>query len=180
MLKKINFGLYFNKIKQLLGENKKRALLVLACLIVLILIVAYLFYPKNNTSSKMKTNTSQDEYICLLESKLEEMILSLSDVSFAEVFVMTDGSPKTNYLVETTETEITNSVGSTKTISSKVVYQKANGETMPIIVSTSYPEVLGVMVVTNAISASTKNSIKNSISIVLNIDIGRISILQEW
>ena len=179
MAKNINFVKVFSKIKTLFQTNKKRSLTIFVVLILIFFIFAYLYFPKN-TDNKNNNESSMNDYARSIEFKLEEMLLAVYGIDSVDVFVMTAGTQKINYLMETTETEVTNSTGSTKTSSSKVVYEKLNGETLPIIVSTSYPEILGVMIVTNSISASTKNLIKNSISIVLNIDSSCISILQEW
>ena len=163
-------------------EKKNKKILVPA-LIAVIVIIAVLYYDfsskKDSSTSSNKISLEGENYAEAIEQKLETMLSKISEVEDISVFVMTSGSTKINYLTESTETETTNASGSTKTTSTKVVYEKVDGETLPIIVSKSYPEVIGVMVVVNEISASTKLSIKNSISTVLNISEDSISILQE-
>ena len=60
-----------------------------------------------------------------------------------------------------------------------VVYDKNGSSQSPILVSTDYPKVVGVLVVLNKVSPSIKLSIQNSISGVLNIDADSIFILQD-
>lgn len=178
MLKKINFNIIKEKIKKyILGKNKKIFLLVL----VLIIAFALISFINSNENNKKETNknVTVDNYSSSVEQKLERMLLGYLDVEIVDVFVITKGTIKTNYLMEMTETETSNANGSTKTTTSKVVFEKSNGVNSPIVVSTVYPEIVGVMIKTNSISASTKISIKNSIALVLNISEDCISILQE-
>lgn len=179
MLKKLNFGVVINKIKSMALGGKKKNLIAAILILIVIFIFATLFFSGKFNKQNTSTDVSADNYSAVLEQKLETMLLSVSEINSADVFVMVNGSVKTNYLMETTESENTNGNNSTKTISTKVVYKKSNGETSPIIVSTTYPEIVGVMIVTNRVSAATKIAIKNSISVVLNIPEERISILQE-
>ena len=179
MFKKLNFSVIIDKIKSLKKGNKKNSLIAAVLILVVVFIFAILFFSGKSDKQKTTADISADNYSLLLEQKLENMLLGVSEINSVDVFVMVKGSVKSNYLMETTETENSNGNSSTKTISTKVVYKKLNGETLPIIVSTTYPEILGVMIVINKVSAATKISIKNSISIVLNIPENCISILQE-
>lgn len=179
MVKKLNLSAIVDKIKQLKASGKKKYLFAAILILVLILIFVTLFFNDKINNSKENTSVSADNYAASLESKLKSMILKIDEINSVDVLVVVNGSAKTNYLVETTEVVTTNSNGSTKTTSTKVVYEKANGTSSPIIVSTSYPEVIGVMIVINKVSASTKLAIKNSVALVLNIPEESISILQE-
>lgn len=179
MVKKLNLSAIVDKIKLLKASGKKKYLFAAILILVLILIFATLFFNGKINNSKENTSVLADNYAASLENKLKSMILKIDEINSVDVLVVVNGSAKTNYLVETTEVVTTNSNGSTKTTSTKVVYEKANGTSSPIIVSTSYPEVIGVMIVINKVSASTKLAIKNSVSLVLNIPEESISILQE-
>lgn len=177
IMKKIEvFSKIFEKIKSLKLNKKTTFCIVLA----IICIVAFCYYTlSKNKLKETDESVSQTEYAQMVENKLTNIIKKIDGVDSVSVFVYTSGSTQTNYLMETTETENTNSTGSTKTITSKVVYEKSSGTTSPIITSTTFPKVIGVLVITNKINASTKVSIINSISTVLNIDSSCISILQE-
>ncbi len=180
MKKIFNFIQIKDKITTMYKKNKKMFVPVLIAIIVFVAVLCFGFsLKKDSSTSSDKISVDGENYAEAIEQKLETMLSKISGVEDISVFVMTSGSTKINYLTESTETETTNASGSTKTTSTKVVYEKVDGETLPIIVSKSYPEVVGVMVVVNEISASTKLSIKNSISIVLNISEDSISILQE-
>ena len=175
----------FNKIKMFFqntySKNKKLLFLTVAILIIIFVVfVSSLFSSKKqNTELQQSQDVMLSDYTNSLESKLESMLLKIKTISNVDVLVMVDSTPKVNYLTETEETEVTNSVGSTKTTTSKVVYEKNGSTTKPIIVFTQVPKVVGVLIVTNKIDASTKLSIINSISVVLNVDASCITILQE-
>ena len=179
MVKKLNFNTVINKIKTFNIKDKKKIFILLLAIIAICIIFCIGVFDKNKISQNKKSYVSADDYSMVLEQKLESMILGVKDVASVDVFVMVGGSVITNYLMETTETETTGASNSTKTTTTKVVYEKANGGTVPIVVSTSYPEVVGVMVVISGVNSSTKLAIKNSISVVLNIPEERICILQE-
>ena len=60
-----------------------------------------------------------------------------------------------------------------------VVFEKNGSSSNPIVVATIAPKISGVLIVVNKIQASTKLSIINSVSIVLNVPESCITILQE-
>ncbi len=179
MYKILNFNTIKEKLKFLKSTNKKKLLFIILFVSIAALVSVSLFLKSDKNELNKKIDITADNYSASIEQKLESMISGISEVTSIDAFVMVGSSVKYNYLMETTESEVVNSNGSTKTTSSKVVYEKQNGSSSPIIVSTSYPEIIGVMLVMNKVSSSTKLSIKNSVSIVLNIPEERISILQE-
>ena len=107
------------------------------------------------------------------------MLLEINEVTSASVMVMVESSPKIEYLTEREEDVKTDEKGSSSVVSTTVVFEKNGSVNTPIVVTTIMPKVTGVFIVLNKISPSTKISIINSISIVLNIDSKCISILQE-
>lgn len=149
---------------------------------MLAVFVSTFFTSKNNSSSKNNTSVSTGilDYTNSVENKLESMLLSLSGISSASVFVMVEATPTVTYLTETEEVTTTNASGSsTTTKTTTVVFEKDGSISTPITVTTILPKVTGVMVVLNKVSPSTKLNITNAIATVLNIDVSCISILQE-
>ena len=92
---------------------------------------------------------------------------------------MTNGTSTDNYLFETDI--VNNSSQSNQNITEKkeVVYQKNGSSNQPVKISTSYPEITGVLIYINKIDAIIKINIQKAISTVLNVDQSCIYILQE-
>ena len=180
---------FFNKIKQNLRklyENNKKLFFMSVSIFSIIIIVGIVYLSsllKTNETSKSKvetTKTSSDySYSIYLENKIIDMLTSLDSVSKAKVFVMLDGSEKKYYLKETSTSENSGQSSNSNNFDEKIVYEKSGTNTVPVVVSTEFPNVVGVMIILNKISPSTKLSITNALSVVLNIDSSCISILQE-
>ena len=172
-----------SKLSFLYGKNKK----VFTWGIVLVILIAvFLFaFPKENDKNKNETEESEPlksvsfGYEEELESKIQKMLVSMSEVSVANVMVVCDSSEHFEYLKNVSETSSGSGDSASKTITEEVVYEKNGSSSSPIIVSKTMPKILGVWIVINQVSPSTKLAITNSICSVLNVDVSCISILQE-
>lgn len=182
-MKKIRFiSNVTDTVKSLFKKNKKLFFLTIALIFIMLAVfVSTFFTSKNNSSNKSNTSVSTGilDYTNSVENKLESMLLSLSGISSASVFVMVEATPTVTYLTETEEVTTTNASGSSTTKTTTVVFEKDGSISTPITVTTILPKVTGVMVVLNKVSPSTKLNITNAIATVLNIDVSCISILQE-
>ena len=182
-MKKIKFiSNITDTVKGLFKKNKKLFFLTIALIFIMLAIFVSTFFTSKNSSSKKNTSVSTGvlDYTNSVENKLESMLLSLTGVSSASVFVMVEATPTITYLTETEEVTTTNASGSsTTTKTTTVVFEKDGSISTPITVTTILPKVTGVMVVLNKVSPSTKLNITNAIATVLNIDVSCISILQE-
>ena len=170
-----------NKIKPLFLGKKKTVLLVI---ILCVLSIFILFYSSKgdktkSSATKNSESISVEDYSSSIENKLQNMLLKIDEVNSVSVMVAVQANPKIEYLTETEEVIETTEKGSSSTKSTTVVFEKNGSVSTPVVVTTIMPKILGVLVVVNNISASTKVSIINSISVVLNIDTACISILQE-
>lgn len=177
------FGNFKTKIFDSFGKNKKM-LAISVVIIMLVLFVIFAFPKKiksesNNTSSKTLSQNESLDYEAELEQKIKNMLLSIDEVSSANVMIVCETSVTYNYLKNKDETTTTSDGSSSKVTSEEVAYEKNGSSSSPIIVSKNMPKVVGVWVVLNSVSASTKLSIIKSLSVVLNIDETSISILQE-
>lgn len=173
-----------NKFCTFYKKDKKIFFAIIICFVIFIGLLFSIFSDIGSKSSKTKTSTSSKtsevtNYASLVESKLEELILKLDSVKTVSVLVMVDSSPKVTYLTETTEKNEQKENNTISEISTTVVFEKNGSVSTPIVVTTINPKITGVLIVTNKISTSTKLSIINSVSIVLNIDETCISLLQE-
>lgn len=179
-----NFA-FLNKFKNGLKDffckgKKKNILLVLGVVLAIImLVISYLIPKKSAETKKESSSVSITDYSSSVESKLENMLLKIDEINSVSVMVMVYSTPKIEYLTETEGESKTTEKESSITNSTTVVFEKDGSVSTPVVVTTIMPKVTGVLVVLNKISASTKISIINSISIVLNIDSTCISILQE-
>lgn len=177
-----NFFVKFRvKISELFNKNKKLFIFTIALIIVV--VFCFIFYPtsssKTNISknSDVTLNSSNADYVSKLETKLEEMLMSMNEVTKANVMVMCDSTEIVEYLKNKNESY--NESGSVSSSSEEVAYEKNGSNSSPIIVTTKMPKVVGVWVIINSVSASTKLAITNSIVSVLNVPESSISILQE-
>ena len=179
-----NFA-FFTKLKDKFfglknSKNRKNLFLILGLIIgVILLIISFIIQPKTKVEIKDKTEISVSSYSSNIESKLEQMLLNLNEITNVEVMVMVESAPKIEYLTEKKEEIKTDDKGSSSVVSTTVVFEKNGSVSTPVVVTTIMPKITGVFVVMNQVSASTKISIINSISVVLNIDQTCISILQE-
>ena len=172
-----------SKIGFMYDKNKK---LFIFSLVLIVLIVSCIFiYPKenenkdNNLESQMSSSKISDDYSLQVEIKIKNMLLSIDEIKKASVMVVCDSSEKNEYLKNITQTNSGSGDSSSKTITEEVVYEKNGSNSTPILVNKIMPKILGVWVVINEVSPSTKLAITNSISSVLKVDESCISILQE-
>ena len=179
-----NFA-FLSKIKEkakiIISDKKKLVIFVVS--IILILVILFMSSSFETSKNKDKVENDSDfsvlDYSNNLEKKLEYMIMGVGEITSASVMVMVESTPKIEYLTEGEETVETNEKGSTSTKSQTVVFEKDGSVYSPVVITTLMPKVTGVLVVVNNVSASTKHSLINSISVVLNIDASCISILQK-
>lgn len=175
-----------SKLKQGLSKfYQKNKNLFFACLICIVGI-AFLFVSsissinkKNYSKAKVESTFSVTEYADNVEKKIINIISNIGSIKHVNAFVMVETTPTFSYLTEKKETTVTNNEGTKTEITTTVVFEKNGSISTPVIVTTLMPKITGVLIITNKISASTKLSIINSISIVLNVDESCISLLQE-
>ena len=181
---KIKNFLTFLKSKLGLIYSKNKKLFIFVLLFITVIAVCVFMFPSNkekDKSSLMSENLPSenvDDYKTELEQKLKQMLLSIDEIEFASVMVVCDESEKYVYLKNLTQTTSGSGDSASKTITEEVVYEKNGSNSLPIIVSRTMPKVVGVWIIIDSVSPSTKLAITNSICSVLNIDESSISILQ--
>ena len=178
---------YFVKIKEniskLYNKNKKLLVVIVALIVA---VFGYLFFliPKNDEEKNLVKEQKIEsglisDYENFLENKLEKMLLSIDEVSSVDVMVVCDTSGVYHYLKNVSVTENSGDKQGTKTLTEEIVFEKEGSNTKPVLEKFDYPKVVGVMVVMKGVSPSTKLSIINSISIVLNVSPESISIVVD-
>lgn len=174
---------FFSKLKSKISllYNKNKKLFLISLILIAVIVVCVFFYPSaaigqsSNKTTKQETEISSQDYVGKLEDKVEAMLLAIDEITSANVMIVCETSEILEYLKNTTESS--SESGSSKT--EEVVYEKNGSSNQPIVVKTTMPKIVGVWVVVNQVSASTKIAIKSSLSSVLNVDETSISILQE-
>ena len=168
------------KLFVLVVKNKK--LFTFFAVLIAALLIYFSFLPsstgsvENKTQSKQTDNVCNENYAAIIETKIENMLLSLSEVTKADVMVICDSTEVYEYLKNTDETKAENG---SSTIREEVAYEKDGSNSKPIVITIKSPKIVGVWVIINSVSASTKLAITNSLKSVLNIDESSINILKE-
>ncbi|MBQ8425199.1 MAG: hypothetical protein IJX17_04190 [Clostridia bacterium] len=162
-------------------KDKKSFIMLLICFTgIIVLFISSVFNGKNKRAEVNKeTVVSVTSYAEKIENKIISIISKMDSVTKVDAFVMIEATPEITFLTEKKETTITNEKGSTSEITTTVVFEKNGSVQTPVVITTIMPKITGVMIVTNKIDVSTKLLIKNSLSVVLNIDESCISLLQE-
>lgn len=179
-----NFAIFskvLNFFRNLIKNKKKSTFLmvVCVCLVVCYFVFAGSFNLKSKEENSKISEIKTTDYATSVETKLESMLSKIEEINSISVMVLVESTPKIEYLTESEETQTTNEKGSSLTTSTTVVFEKDGSVSTPVVITTIMPKVSGVLIVVNQISPSTKISIINSISVVLNIEESCISILQE-
>ena len=182
-MKKNNFIKNFiNGLKNLFKTNKKLFFTSIFAIVVLSVLLVFSVFSdakKENQENSHISAPAITEYSEKIEAKLVSLISSLEEVNSVSAFVMVDSTPTTQYLMESEESSSPSDKGTLSTKSETVVFEKNGSVSTPVVVTVIAPKITGVLIVVNKISASTKLSIINSISVVLNVPESCISILQE-
>ena len=169
---------YFVKIKEKLGVlYKKNKKLFFVALAVLFVVCLMFFVPqkKSQTTQVNHVSGGESSYVDKIESKIKNLLSNISTINLVDVMVVVESSEIINYL---TQKETIKS-GDSITEKEEIVYEKNGSTQTPISVSVTYPKICGVILILNKIDASTKLSIQNALSGVLNIDSNCIFILQD-
>lgn len=174
---------FFSGLKAKMSSfySKNRKLFIVVVSLVLVIIVCFLFYPKSEETAKNQTSETKSseqaslDYTSKIEAKVKEMLLSLEEVTKANVMVLCESTEIVEYQKNVNETTSENSSSKNE----EVAYEKDGSKSTPIVVTTKNPKIVGVWIIINSVSASTKLAITNSICSVLNIEETSINILQE-
>ena len=169
-----------DKMQELYKKNKKLFFISLA---MIIFVIALFFVPnqlqKQDENKLNQTKNESASYAEMIELKIENMLSYISSIKLSKVMVVVESTPQINYLKQNESTKTTNSSGESIVEKEEIIYEKNGSSQTPVVVSTTYPKISGVLIVLNRIDASTKISIENAISGVLNISADCIFILQD-
>ena len=162
------------KLKELLAKFKlnKKAMFSLCAILFLIVIALFTtsLNSTNKTSEQTKDETVNFSYQTFVEEGLVRIISSIKGLDNVKVFVSVGSSPEIVYATD-------KNIDSTKT-GETTVFSKNSSQTTPVIISEKYPEILGVLIVAKGLTQKLNLDLTNSLSLVLNVPISCIQILE--
>ena len=176
-------GYFFKKFKNLnlnVLLSKTKTIFIIAIAIVVVLIFLSSFNNKeDNEENKVENNFSISEYCDDLENRLSSVLETIKGIGNVNVFIAVESSPTIKYLEEKKET-VTNKDGvNSTTIETTVVLTKNGSVTSPVVLVEMTPKILGVLVVASgAKDIKLKNNLINTISVVLDVSVSKVEVLE--
>ena len=97
-----NFKEKFKSVFSL--KNRKNLFLIIGIIFgVLLLLISFFIPTKTKKADNERVEVSISDYSSSIETKLQQMLLEINEVSSASVMVMVESSPKIEYLIEKEE-----------------------------------------------------------------------------
>ena len=162
------------KLKELLARLKlnKKAMFSLCAVLFLVVIALFTtsFKTTNKPSEQTKIEQTVSSYQTFVEERLVNVISSIKGLDNVKVYVSVGSSPEIVYASDKTSDSTKN--GET------IVFSKSSSQTNPVIISEKYPEILGVLIVAKGLTQKLNLDLANSLSLVLNVPISCIQILE--
>ena len=124
-----------SSIKNKLSSSKNKKFWILGTILVVLICLSVFVFPSSNKSkddenlAKQQTSISVEKYEYEIEQKLKQMLLSISEISEADVMVVCDATEVVEYLKNKTETTSGSGDTASKTTTEEVVYEK-NGSNL--------------------------------------------------
>ncbi len=156
---------------ELFKSDRKIKIITVLLVAAGILILLSCYFPQNKkTNEKIKT-FSTEEYEKGVEKKIEDMVFSLTGAK-ASVSVTLSSSKENIYLDETKKEN-------GKSEENYIVVKDSSGAETALLVTEKMPEIRGVVVITNGISAEGCLKIKQSVLALLNISEEKVCVLSS-
>ncbi len=140
-------------------------------------------------SRPVEERTEENEnYVELLENRLSELLSSVEAVGRVKVMITVDSTTTKHVLQDGSRereqvTEQDNAGGSRTSVSERsegtTVFYEVKGENIPYLVSESYPEVTGVVVIAEGSGTGTVDfDILNAVQVLFNVPAHKIKIMK--
>ena len=174
MGKFFNFKTLLTKLKQ----NRKAAFCVAAILFLVLIAIFASAFNKNQSVTQTQTLTSESadsfgSYEEFVEKRLTTILNSVKGISNVKVYISVGSTPKIVYA----QSEPT----SNQTNGTSVIFTKSGTTQTPVIISKTYPEIVGVLIVCKGLTQKLNIDLTNSLSLVLNVPVGCIQIMEgKW
>ncbi len=174
----------FVKLKEniclLYKKNKKLFLAAVACLAMILAgVILPILKSSQSANNEEVKSINYSSYVDMLESKIKNILLNISQIETVDVLIVADSTEKKVFLTQTETTTSKNDNNENVVVKEEIVYDKNGSSQSPVLVTTVYPKVLSVLISINKVDSSTKISLQNAVSGVLNIDTSCIFILQD-
>lgn len=163
--------------------KSKKFLIVLAIVLFLCFILLSINDGTNiigkskNLDDVNSEKTLCDEYVLNTETKLKNLLLKLSSIEDAEVFIYTSSATEIVYAFDSTEEINEQNIVRQE----KILCFSENGNVQEgIIVTKKYPKIEGVLVtVDGKLDEKGRINLINAISAVLDVDINNVEVLMS-
>lgn len=173
------------RIKNFLGGEKSKKIILFAVILLLVIIVLYDFFPKaNNQSDTSKKGEMQDTYISDLEEKLKNILSDTNGVGSCEIVITAAGGTEYIYATETSDKNqsIVNGdktqIDSDSKVSVKTVTDQRDEK--PLIEKEVFPEIQGVVIICEGGNNSKiKSTVTNIASTLLGVTKDKIVVEEK-
>jgi len=143
---------------------------------------------KEIKESQMAVRKEETDYVERMENRLEELLSGVEDVGKVEVMITVSGTVEKSVLQDGTVereqmTESDSAGGSRNSVSERsdgvtVFYQK-DGVEIPYILSETYPEISGVVVIAQGSGTGTVDfDILNAVQVLFDVPAHKIKIMK--
>ena len=141
-----------------------------------------------NTVSEERVSEEKEEYATLLEGRLAELLTSVEGVGKVKVMITVTSTTTKHVLKDGSQeqeqtTEQDSAGGSRTSVSERsegtTVFYNAEGANQPYILSESYPEVTGVVVIAEGSGTGTVDfDILNAVQVLFDVPAHKIKIMK--
>ncbi len=175
----MNFPKSFLHKADVIKNNKKLALIVIAgfLIIALIFISELDFNTIDSSKIEIKEEMSTEEYCAYLEEKVTEIIECIDGAGKTKVMITLSETTEYIYATNDKNTRKSNDASDDSAVENDYVIIEKDNNDAGLLIKTIEPKVRGVAIVCEGGNNSTvQNQIYSAISAVLNISTSRISI----
>lgn len=154
--------------------------------LLLLAVVMIIYINLTSSTNSIITSTTEEasvnftsglDYINQIEEKLENLLGSIKNAGKVSVMISIDSSPKLTIAQNIEEKTVTTSSGTTVTTVTEPIIINKNGESTPLVVMETLPEIKGVIVVSEGASdVKVKLDIITAVKALLGISSGNIEV----
>ena len=181
LLSKLNNALKNNALFSVKGGK-----LIIPIVLIAVVMIMYLNLTSSSGGTTITTSTQSDgsvnftsglDYIQRIEEKLQSTLGSIKNAGKTCVMISIDSSPKLTIAENVEEKTVTSSSGTTVTTVTEPIIITKNGESNPLVLMETLPEIKGVIVVAEGASdVKVKLDIITAVKALLGIPSSSIEV----
>ena len=131
----------------------------------------------NIEASSATTYTTSLDYVDRIEEKLEVLLSNIKGAGKTEVMISIDSSPQLVIAENVEEKSVTTSSGTTVTVVTSPILVTEKGESNPLVLQETLPEIKGVLIVSQgAKDIQVKLNIISAVTTLLGIDCNSVQV----